>query len=211
MRPEARVTRRPARYQINQVQNNISGNDGEQRPPYKKKALSKNNGNKRKRKLNKPFTKPAIASPGSQLKPTPAPSSKPQRRASSKITDPTRQIIQANQISAAELTAHLQTICYLYETHPGAEFPHTIRDICEVEINHFNISDSDETESYTYRSPSPKSVEPSHIGSISDIPSTPDSCELFRLTTRTPKSSPEPQSCPQSKKQPGPAQLQASK
>ncbi|CAF9942392.1 MAG: hypothetical protein HETSPECPRED_006275 [Heterodermia speciosa] len=190
MRLEARGTRRSIRnIQAQKITTGSKGGESKPPPgeaPYNEEVPSEKTGQKRKRKVYK--SQPGQSTPSEpQNQPEPSIKPKPSLKPLQiplKAINVKQQNVQVSQISAAELTARLRIIRYLYEKHSGAEFPHTVRDIYEAVINHSGNTNSD-TESYTYCSSSPKSVEPSIIGSLS-IPSTPDSYDLFRLTVRTP-------------------------
>ena len=106
-----------------------------------------------------------------------------------KVIDVKKQNIQVSQISTAEFISRLRIIRYLYENHPSVEFSHIVRNIYKAVIDHFNNIDSD-IESYIYCFSSLKSIEFSIIGFILDIFSTPNSCDLFRLTVRISQSFP---------------------
>ena len=178
--------------------------NGEDGPSYKKKIYSEEKGKKRKRKIYKsqsatPIFSESIFSEFQRQQTLEINSFNHSRQVFFEAIDLRQRNISVSQISAAELTIRLRIIRYLYEKHSGAEFSHTVRDIYEAIIDHFNDSDSDNIESYIYRFSSSKSFESSFIGSISDILNTSDSCDLFRLTTRTFLSSSEPQRSSESK------------
>ena len=105
-----------------------------------------------------------------------------------KIINLRRSNVQVSQISTTKLIIRLRIIRYLYENHSDVEFSHTVRNIYETVIDHFNDSDSNNTKNYTYRFSFLKSIKSSFTDSIF-ILNTSDSCDLFRLTTRTSQSS----------------------
>ena len=169
----------------------MSDNDEEEKShenaSYNEQVLSKKKGKKRKRKIYKSTITKSAFSPKS-IESFFESFFKRSLQFSLKVINLRRSNIQISQISTTKLIIRLRIIRYLYENHSNVEFFHIVRDIYEAIIDHFNDSNSNNTKNYIYRSFSLKSVESSLTNSIS-IFSTSDSCDLFRLITRTSQSS----------------------
>ena len=148
---------------------------------YKKKISSKKKDKKRKRKIYKLVT--FIFFEFQRQQTLKINSFNYSRQISFETINLRQRNISISQISATKFITRLRIIRYLYEKHSNVEFFYTVRNIYEAIIDYFNDLDLNNIESYIYRFSLSKSIE--FINSISDIFNTSDSCNLFRLTTRT--------------------------
>lgn len=94
--------------------------------------------------------------------------------------------LPVTQETVAEALRDLHYSRRKYERHPKASFPHTYRSIAQVFIDALTDQAIQNELPYIYRSPSPEPSDEYETVGATSIPSSPDSCDLFGLTARSP-------------------------